>query len=113
MGSDYICKCPSGIKGRHCEIGELRQKALINFMLKSNYVTRSNIAPPKLGNNRYIFAKVHTRQERWEKKRERGDTGGVGGGGWGKLNHVHKKYINKKKSKFLPLCSFRIHAQRT
>ena len=32
MGSDYICKCPSGIKGRHCEIGELRQKALINYV---------------------------------------------------------------------------------
>ena len=81
-------------------------------MLKSNYVTRSNIAPPKLRNNRYIFAKVHMLGE---KKRERGDTGGVGWGG-GKLNHVHEKYINKKKtkkSKFLPLYSFRIHAQRT
>lgn len=64
MGSDYICKCPSGIKGRHCEIGELRQKALINFMLKSNYVTRWNIAPPVKNVGR--------------KKRERGDTGGVG-----------------------------------
>ena len=85
MGSDYICKCPSGIKGRHCEIGELRQKALINFMLKSNYVTRSNIAPPKLRNNRYIFAKFHTHQECWEKKKRawwhrRG--GGGGGGSW-------------------------------
>ena len=62
-------------------------------MLKSNYVTRSNIAPPKLRNNRYIFAKVHTHQECWEKKkRERGDTGGVGWGGGEAESRSRKVY---------------------